>query len=100
MEELCTGFHTAKSSVAVKATQIKQLLKIGLMDSKWTLPSRMDSNPMAWYIMVDGFIVDARSMPVNIQIAAFTKGLIPYVPALRSDAGAADNSDPDVAAQA
>lgn len=100
LDELCSAFGTAKSTVGSKATQIKQILKIGLMDPDWTLPSRMDSNPMAWYIMVNGFMVDARTMPVNIQIAAFTKGLIPYVPALRSDAGPADNSDPDVAAEA
>ena len=100
LDELCAAFGTAKSTVGSKATQIKQILKIGLMDPDWTLPSRMDRNPMAWYITVNGFMVDARSRPVNIQIAAYTKGLIPYVPALRSDAGAADNSDPDVVAVA
>ena len=41
----------------------------------------MDSNPMAWYIMVDGMILDARSLPRHIQVAAYEKGLIPYVPA-------------------
>ena len=84
MDELCTGFHTAKSSVAAKAAQIKPMLKIGMMDPKWTLPSRMNTNPMAWYIMVDGFIVDARSMPLAVQQVAFEKGLIPYIPALRA----------------
>jgi hypothetical protein len=83
MEELCTGFHTAKSSLGAKATQIKHMLKISLMDSKWTLPSRMDRNPMAWYIMVNGFIVDARSMPLAVQQVAFEKRLIPYIPALQ-----------------
>ena len=99
LDELCAAFATAKSTVGAKATQIKQLFKMGLMDPDWTLPSLMDRNPMAWYITVNGFMVDARSMPVNIQIAAYTKGLIPYVPALRSNAEATDNSDPDVAAQ-
>ena len=99
LEALCASFGTVKTTVGSKTTQIKQILKIGLMDPNWTLPSRIGQNPMAWYITLNGFRVDARSMPVNIQIAAYTKGLIPYVPALRSDAGAADNSDPDVAAQ-
>ena len=83
LQELCTGFHTAKSSVAAKTTQIKQMLKIGMMDPKWTLPSRINRNPMAWYIMVDGFIVDARLMPLAVQQVAFEKRLIPYIPVLQ-----------------
>ncbi len=83
LDELCAGFGTAKSSVGSKATQIKQMLKIGMMDPNWTLPSRMNRNPMAWYIMVDGFIVDARSMSLAVQQVAFEKGLIPYIPALQ-----------------
>jgi hypothetical protein len=33
--------------------------------------------------MVDGLIVDARSMPLEIQIVAYEKGLIPYIPDLQ-----------------
>jgi hypothetical protein len=44
------------------------------------LPSQIDDNPLVWHIMVDGFIVDARSMPREIQEIAYEKGLIPYVP--------------------
>jgi hypothetical protein len=40
----------------------------------------MDDNPMAWMIMVNGFIVDVRYMPRAIQEEAYRKGLIPYVP--------------------
>jgi hypothetical protein len=35
---------------------------------------------MAWYITVNGFIMDARSAPREIQEVAFAKGLIPYIP--------------------
>jgi hypothetical protein len=40
----------------------------------------MDSNPMAWMISVNGFILDARYAPRPIQEEAFRKGLIPYLP--------------------
>jgi hypothetical protein len=40
----------------------------------------MDDNIMAWMISVNGLIVDARSMPIEIQEIAYEKGLIPYVP--------------------
>ncbi len=36
--------------------------------------------PKDWLIMVNGFIVDARSMPREVQEMAFQKGLIPYMP--------------------
>jgi hypothetical protein len=56
------------------------MLKIGLMDPQWTLPSRMEHNPMAWTVSVNGFIVDARSLPRPLQEEAYRKGLIPYLP--------------------
>jgi hypothetical protein len=40
----------------------------------------MEDNPMAWMIMVNGFVVDVRSMPRDVQEAAYAKGLIPYLP--------------------
>jgi hypothetical protein len=40
----------------------------------------MDDNTMAWLIMVDGLILDARSLPPEIQEIAYEKGLIPYIP--------------------
>ena len=76
-------FGVGKSSPTSKSKVIRDLFNIGLMDPKWTLPSRMDRNPMAWYVMVDGLILDARSLPRHIQEAAYSKGLIPYIPADR-----------------
>ncbi len=40
----------------------------------------MGRNPLAWMIQVDGFIVDARDAPREIQEEAFLRGLIPYIP--------------------
>jgi hypothetical protein len=44
------------------------------------LPSLIDQHPLAWFIQVDGIIVDVRTMPIEIQEVAFEKGLIPYLP--------------------
>jgi len=79
-DDLARGFGLSQSTVANKSKQIMDLLDIGLMDPDWTLPSRIDRNPMAWMISVNGFILDARSAPRAIQEAAFLKGLIPYLP--------------------
>lgn len=36
-------------------------------------------------LMVNGYIVDIRSMPREVQVIAFEKGLIPYIPADREE---------------
>ena len=64
---------------------MRDLLKIGAFDPRWTLPSKLDDSPLAWMLEVDGFIVDIRTMPLDIQIQACAQGLIPYVPAMRRD---------------
>ncbi len=52
------------------------------MDPDWCLPSKLDKNPMAWMISVDGFILDARcSVKREIQEKAYARGFIPYIPA-------------------
>lgn len=76
-------FKVGKSSPASKSKVIRDLLNIGLLEPEWTLPSRMDSNPMAWYVTVNGLIMDARSLPYHLQVEAYNKGLIPYIPADR-----------------
>lgn len=79
--DLSGWFQVGKSSPASKSKVIRDMFNIGLMEPEWTLPSRMDSNPMAWSIMVNGLIMDARYTPREIQEIAFAKGLIPYIPA-------------------
>jgi hypothetical protein len=78
-DELCAWFGLSKSTGGNKSSQIKQILKIGLMDPQWTLRSRMEHNPMTWMVSVDGFIIDARSLPRLLQEEAYRKGLIPYL---------------------
>jgi hypothetical protein len=79
-DDLAGQFGLSQSTVGNKSKQIMDLLKIGLMDAEWTLPSRMARNPMAWLISVNGLIIDVRSAPREVQEIAFRKGLIPYLP--------------------
>jgi len=78
--ELCAAFGVAKGTGAAKSREVRDALGMVQMDPHWCLPSQMDDNIMAWMISVNGLIVDARSMPVEIQELAYQKGLIPYVP--------------------
>lgn len=79
-DDLAAAFGLSKSTVANKSKQIKDLLKIGILDPNWTVPSKLDRNPMAWMITVNGFIIDARNASRAIQEEAYRKGLIPYLP--------------------
>jgi hypothetical protein len=62
------------------------MLSMSQFDAAWFLPSRIDESPIPWLIEVNGFIVDARSVPRDIQEIAYRKGLIPYIPVDRPQA--------------
>ncbi len=79
------AFGIASSTGAAKSKAIRTMLKIVQFDPKWTLPSQMDENPMVWMLEVDGFLMDIRDTPREIQEVAFQKGLIPYIPADRAE---------------
>jgi hypothetical protein len=78
--ELCEGFGVSKSTGSNKSSQIRKIMDMVQFDPNWCLPSLVDDNPLAWMIMVDGMVVDARRLPLPIQEVAYEKGLIPYVP--------------------
>ncbi|MHB8597097.1 MAG: DUF6398 domain-containing protein [Ktedonobacteraceae bacterium] len=78
--QIASYFGLSPSTVQAKSKQIRDLLNIHLMDPDWTLPSKLDSNLMAWMIQVNGLIIDARHAPRWVQEEAFSKGLIPYIP--------------------
>ena len=78
-EDLANAFGAAKSTVSNKSKQIRDLLKMHQFDHHWHLPSRIESSSMAWNIMYNGFIVDARMLSQDIQAIAYEKGLIPYI---------------------
>jgi hypothetical protein len=78
--DLCSEIGVSQGTASAKSTQIMDVLDIFQMHPEWSLPSQLDENPMAWLIIVNGLIVDARSMPRAIQEEAYRKGLIPYVP--------------------
>jgi len=79
------AFGVAQSTGQSKSSQISKMLGIRPFDPDWWLPSRMDDNPMVWMLEVNGFVLDIRQCPREMQEAAFEKGLIPYIPADRDE---------------
>ena len=56
------------------------MMKMHQMDPNWCLPSKMEDNPLIWMVSVNGFIIDIRQAPREIQEEALRKGIIPYLP--------------------
>ena len=77
--ELCAAFDISASTAGNKAKLVRDLLGINLFAHAWTLPSRLATSPTVWMIVYNGFMVNARRLPVEIQQAAVAKGLIPFV---------------------
>ena len=78
--DLCAAFGVAKSTGYAKSKVVRDTLDMVRMDPNWYLPSKMDANILAWMITVNGLVVDARAMPLEVQEIAYQKGLIPYIP--------------------
>ena len=77
-------FGVSQATGQAKSKAILNLLKIHQLDPEWTLPSRLDDNPLVWMLSVNGFLMDIRDAPREAQEVAFEQGLIPYIPADRS----------------
>jgi hypothetical protein len=88
-QELAGAFGVSVATASAKSKQIRDMFHLHHFDHEWTLPSMLESIPMLWLISIDGLPVDVRQLPVSMQITAYEKGLIPYVPALK-------NKDADV----
>ena len=74
------AFGVGESTGQGKSMLIRKMFRIKTFDPAWSLPSRIDDNPMAWMIQINGFLVDARFLKREIQDEALRKGLIPYIP--------------------
>jgi hypothetical protein len=88
-DELSEAFGVAKSTMGSKARQVRYLLRISPFSPEFSRADVAAQNPLMWIIEVNGLAVDARHVPVDIQVEAFERGFIPYVPALGQDATAA-----------
>ncbi len=78
--DLCARFDVSQSAGTAKSREIMRLFSIVPMDPRWSLPSRLVENPLVWMILVNGVMVDIRTMPRELQQQAFELGLIPFVP--------------------
>lgn len=79
--DLCARFGVSQSTAHAKARVISQALDTSRLSPEWLLPRLLKQNPLFWMAEVNGFLVDLRDMPREVQQIAFDKGLIPHIPA-------------------
>jgi len=90
-DDLAALFGVSQKTAANKARTVLDALKTSQGDPMWWRPSNMDNNPFAWWVVIDGLVVDARTLPPDIQAYLANDGIIPFVPSQR--AAGQSNSD-------
>ena len=90
-DELSRPFGLAPATASAKAAEIRRLVRLSPVDAQWLLPELIEDSPALWTLSWNGFIVDARELPPEIQLEAARMGLIPDAPAMKE---AADGEEP------
>jgi len=83
-DQLAERLGVVKTTMANKAGLINRTLGIGIFEAELTRIAMIEQHPMAWIVEVDGFLVDARTLPDALQDQARRRGLIPDLDALRA----------------
>ena len=71
MSDIDEGFGVSEATGSAKSKAIRDLLKLHRFDPEWTLPSRMDQNPLVWMLEVNGLLDGHPHLPREIQEEAF-----------------------------
>lgn len=79
--QVAEGFGISQGTMTAKSKIIRDKLDLMPLDPDWCLPELLADNPLVWMLEVNGFIMDVRYAPRQIQEEAFEKGLIPFIPA-------------------
>lgn len=79
--QVADGFGVSQGTMMAKSKMVRDELEVMPMDPDWCLPGLLADNPLVWMLSVNGFIMDVRAAPREVQEQAYRQGLIPYIPA-------------------
>lgn len=83
-DELAQALGVVKTTMANKAGTINRILDIGIYEPELMRVAMLEQHPLTWMVMVDGLIVDVRTLAPELQEEARRRGLIPDLDALRA----------------
>ena len=66
-EDICNFFGTSKSTTSQKAKIIRDMFHMGYYDKEFSTAHMRENNPFSNFVMMNGLIVDKRSLPPEIQ---------------------------------
>jgi hypothetical protein len=66
-EDICNFFGTSKSTTSQKAKLIRDMFNMGYYDKEFSTTHMKDNSPFSNLVMINGLIVDKRSLPPEIQ---------------------------------
>lgn len=66
-DEICNFFGTSKSTTSQKAKVIRDMFKMGYYDTEFSTAHMRENNPFSNFVMMNGLIVDKRSLRPEIQ---------------------------------
>lgn len=84
--EIYHYFNVSAQTGQAHSKKVRDLLGMRQFHWTWILPSLWDELGPLWFLECNGFIQDARRLPLQVQIDAWQRGLIPYVPAIGREA--------------
>jgi hypothetical protein len=76
-DDLSRLIGVSKSALATRARFIMNLLRIMPLEPAYCRRERLAQNPLAWLVERNGIVVDARTLPADIQTELRRRGLIP-----------------------
>lgn len=99
--ELYRLFKVSEATGQSKSKHIRDLFGMGHFDPEWTLPSMMADNPLIWLLEIDGMLIDARTLPVEMQDMLVDEGYLPFAPGdMHPDEAPASSARSDVPSNA
>ena len=66
-DDICNYFATSKSTTSQKAKMIRDMFKMGYYDAEFSTTHMKDNSPFSNLVMINGLIVDKRSLAPEIQ---------------------------------
>jgi hypothetical protein len=79
--QIADAFGVSQGTMQSKSKLIRDELDIIPMDPYWCLDSLLIDNPLVWMFEVNGFMMDIRNAPREVQEQAYEDELIPFIPA-------------------
>lgn len=79
VDDLSRLMGVSKSALATRARLIMNLLRIMSLEPEYCRRELIAQNPLAWMVEMNGIVVDARTLPAEVQTELRHRGLIPDI---------------------